>query len=204
MSQYYVYIVFASTPYKMGRMIRKVTGAEYNHVSVALDPELKQMYSFARRNFHYPFIGGFVRESKARYHLNGEPADIKMCKIPVLPEKYAALKDSLQKMEQEKEKYLYNYLSILGMPFKRSIPVKDAYICVEFAVNVLRQVGYPLPSHQYYRIPDLEKILASRVIYTGVIGQGDEDPAFFQKNQIAHPYISTLKGFVSLFPRLQF
>jgi hypothetical protein len=68
MQTQYVYIVFSSTPYRIGKFIRRLTREAYNHVSIALDPDLTKMYGFARRYYRTPFYGGFVRESLSRYH----------------------------------------------------------------------------------------------------------------------------------------
>ena len=79
----YIYVVFSSTPYKIGKTIRMLTGEKYNHVSISLDAELTQMYSFARRYYKTPFYGGFVKESLSRYQLNQNKATIKICKMGV-------------------------------------------------------------------------------------------------------------------------
>ena len=67
----FLYIVVSSTPSRMGHFIRRITGQDYNHISVSLDPQLLTMYSFARRYYRTPLFGGFVQETPARYCING-------------------------------------------------------------------------------------------------------------------------------------
>ena len=43
-----VYIVFSATPTGTGRLIRKATRNQYNHVSLSLNRDIRKMYSFAR------------------------------------------------------------------------------------------------------------------------------------------------------------
>ena len=83
MEKQHIYVVFSSTPYKMGKFIRAMTRESYNHVSIALDESLSQMYSFSRRYYRTPLYGGFVHESRSRYHVNGDATRICLCALPV-------------------------------------------------------------------------------------------------------------------------
>ena len=63
MEDKYLYVVFSTTPFKIGKFIRFITGYNYNHVSVSLNKDLKKMYSVGRLNPYNTIIGGFVHES---------------------------------------------------------------------------------------------------------------------------------------------
>ena len=58
-----IYIVISQTGTMLSKIVRLYTGDTYNHASIALDKELRQMYSFGRINPYNPVIGGFVKES---------------------------------------------------------------------------------------------------------------------------------------------
>lgn len=58
-----LYIVLSQTGTMLSRILKFITGAEYNHSSISLSADLTQMYSFGRRNPYNPFLGGFVKES---------------------------------------------------------------------------------------------------------------------------------------------
>ena len=130
----YLYVVFSSTPNKMGTLIRGFTGGQYNHVSIALDESLSQMYSFARRYYHTPFYGGFVKESVSRYHINERCAHIRICRLSVTDAQYRSLESHLADMLKRQDRYLYNHLSALTVPLRRRVKIRDAYICVDFVV----------------------------------------------------------------------
>jgi len=202
MEHTYIYVVFASTPYKMGSFIRRFTGEIYNHVSIALDQELTQMYSFARRYYRTPFYGGFVKESLARYHLNGQSADIKICRLPVTPQQHQLLEQQLHDMYAKREHYLYNHLSALSTPFKRLIPVKDACICTQFVAQILLLAGMATDPARYYSVGDIEKLAASYAIYTGPAPRGEYDEVFYGKKPVPHPFLISLRDFFALFPRI--
>ena len=58
-----IYIVLTHTGTVLSKIVRFYTGKEFSHVSISLDEDLNQMYSFGRLNPYIPFIGGFVKES---------------------------------------------------------------------------------------------------------------------------------------------
>lgn len=173
MEQKNIYIVFSSTPYKIGKFIRRFTGEEYNHVSIALDEGLREMYSFARRHFRTPLYGGFVKESLSRHHVFGQATQIQVCKLTVTGEQYDALAARLRAMYEDRERYLYNHFSVLSTPFRKLIKVKDCYICVEFAAEILQQLGLAADPEKYYSVGDLQKILSEQVVYTGPVPETD-------------------------------
>ena len=196
----YVYVVFSSTPYRIGKAIRGITRQKYNHVSISLNRDLTQMYSFARRFYRTPFYGGFVKESRARYHLKGIPSQVKICRLPVSQEDYDALADRLQAMYDRREQLLYNHLSIVTIPFCRLVHLKDARVCSEFVAEQLQLLGMPVNSRRYYSVGALEKLLAGYEIYTGdALPAEYADDSFFAPHPV--PYFTTLRTFGKLLLR---
>ena len=103
--QRHLYVVFSSTPWKMGSFIRMMTHNGYNHVAIATDPELKTLYSFARRYCDTPFYGGFVCESAVRYRNRGHIADIKVCAVPVSEEQYRIAYNKIEEMRKNSDQF---------------------------------------------------------------------------------------------------
>lgn len=168
-NQKYIYVLFSSTPSKMGKFIRTVTNNEYNHVSICLYSEEMTVYSFARIFKNHPFYGGFVKESSARFIDNNQCALVKLCAIPVGDEQHEDLLRYVEQMEDNAEKYVYNHLSIIGALFKKKVRVKHAYTCVEFTTKLLTKSGAvpQLQKQTFYTIDDLEKRLMQFVVYEG-------------------------------------
>lgn len=199
----YIYVVFSATPYAIGRAIRRVTGEEYNHASIALDPDLTQMYSFARRFYRTPLYGGFVKESHARYHVGSKVSQICICKIPATQAQYAAIESKLTAMYSKSDTYIYNHISALGGLLHKQIPAKDACTCVEFCTQILQELGINVDPAKYYSVCDLKNILSKHVIYTGPMPKGSkEDPAYFAKKPVRFPSWVTLRDICKLLPRL--
>ena len=204
MDQQYIYVVFSSTPYKMGKLIRRVTGGTYNHISISLDKELTQMYSFSRRYYKTPLYGGFVHESRSRYHVNGNTTRICLCALPVTPRQYATLHNMIQDMHRRSRFYIYNHLSALGAVVHRPIFARDAYTCVEFCVKVLRQLGIKIKPNRYYSVEDIRKLLKPYVVYYGAMPAPDDfDEKFYAEKPLDHPTLVTLRDMLKLVPRLK-
>ncbi len=134
-----VYVVFARTDLKVGRMIRIMTRNRYNHVAISLDG-MKTLCSFSRLYINHPLVGGFVEESPNRYLLS-DKCYIKTVRIDVDNKTYAALKERVESMQRKSREYVYNYMSaaayILGMRIER----EHAYTCVEFVSDALERSG---------------------------------------------------------------
>lgn len=202
-TQKYIYVLFSSTPYRMGRMIRFVTGEPFNHVAIAMEEDLSKLYAFARRYYHTPFYGGFVTERPYRYHHNGSTAQIRICRLPVSREQWQALSLELADMHANAEHYLYNHLSAAAAPFHRKISVKDAYTCAEFTVSVLQKLGYDFSIRRFYSIGDIARKLDAYRFYEGefpVQSQGGR--SFFAPNPVRHPIFTSTRDIFALLWRI--
>lgn len=198
----YLYILFSSTPYRMGRMIRFITGEPYNHVSIALEEELTSLYAFARRYYRTPFYGGFVVESPSRFHHRSRTAEVSLCRIPVTAEQWQALRARLSSMEGSAHRYLYNHLSAIAAPLHRKIAVRDAYTCAEFAVSVLSSIGLAYDPRRFYTIGDIAAGLKDYHLYAGQFPvPPGEDTAFFLRHPVPHPIYRSTRDLLRLICR---
>lgn len=107
MSEREIYLVITQTGSIISRMLKKITGAEYNHVSVSLESDLHCMYSFGRRYTYFPWWGGFVRES-TEYGSMKRFADASavVLAIPVSESTYNEVEIELKDMIAHREELL--------------------------------------------------------------------------------------------------
>ena len=200
--QCYLYVVFSAIPNKMGKLIRTVTGCPYNHASIALDASLSQMYSFARRFYHTPFYGGFVKESLSRYHIAGQAAKISVYRLSVTKAQYQQLEIQLAEMLQTQDQYLYNHLSALAVPFHRRVKIRDTSICVDFVSQMLSTVGIT-PPDKYFSVSELEAYLHSYHYFSGSAPEAPVyDAAYYSPKPVPRPVITTAQNFIELVRRL--
>lgn len=197
--QKYLYVLFSATPYKMGRMIRSVTGEPYNHVAIATEKDLRDLYSFARRYYTTPFYGGFVTEHPSRYRHNGVAADIRLYRLPLTSRQWETLQTMLSQMRKRADRYLYNHLSALAAPLHIKVRVRDAFTCVEFTVKVLSTLGFDFDAKRFYTVGDIAERLSDYHIYTGSFPtEAAEDPAFYQSHPLRHPFCASARNFLAL------
>lgn len=164
-----IYVMFSSTPSKIGKMIRTLTKHPYNHVSLCLNADEMTVYSFARIYKNHPFYGGFVKESTSRFLVDNHSTQVKLCAIPVSEEQYMHLTNVVRQMEEDAHQYTYNHLSIIAGIFKKKVQVKNAYTCVEFTAKLLtKSKALPqIDTETFYDIEMLEQKLSRYVVYEG-------------------------------------
>lgn len=169
--QDYIYVVFSTTPYKVGAMIRKFTHSKYNHVSISFDDRLNEMYSFARLFINTPLYCGLVREFVGRFFRKDRYASLKICKIPVTHEQYVMARNIITDMYEHRQRYLYNYFSAISYMFNRRVNIPNAFTCIEFSLELLRQAKIDIGVKQgkCIKIQHLSKTLDSYKCYEGSI-----------------------------------
>lgn len=161
----YLYVLFSRQNTKIGRVIRVfLRNSRYTHVALALDEKLYTVYSFSRARHDSPFSGGFVREYPVHYIIGEKDVPIKICRVQLTAEEYAAAKSRLEDSIIRREKLIYNLFDALVLPFGRRYRLKDAYTCVSFT-------AYAIGMDETKNIGDLENRLSAGVIYEGGLKQ---------------------------------
>ena len=163
----YVYVVFSSTQYMIAKFIRAFTHHRYNHVSISLDGNMQQLYSFARRYEDTPFCGGFVVETPERYLRRNIAASVQICAIPVTDEQHATIRAHLQAYEAEAQDYVYNYIGALTFLFRRRVALDRCHTCVDFATELIAMTGAGISPDRFYSIRGLARNLARYKVYEG-------------------------------------
>lgn len=175
-----IYIVISQTGSIVSKMLKRITGAEYNHVSIALDPKLHKMYSFGRRYTYFPWYGGFVAESPEFGTLKrfSETRAV-VTAIPVTTMAYDKIEERLEEMLKNKNDYHYDTIGLLLAFFNIIYKRDHHYYCSDFVREVLVQFGVedseifmPIVQPQHFlHIPD------SRVVYRGKLSEYSQKAA---------------------------
>lgn len=133
-----IYIVVSQTGTALSRILKIITGAEYNHVSLNLTKDLDTMYSFGRKWAYNPFWGGMVKESPRYGTFKRFPkTKAVIIEVPVDEQLYKEMTDYLEKMYSEKEKYHYNYLGLILAAIKIHYHPTNYFYCSSFVKDVL-------------------------------------------------------------------
>lgn len=168
------YIMLSNTGSVLNRLIKIYTKIPYNHVSVALDKELNEMYSFGRKFPSNPFIGGFVREEidKGTY-ARFENTTCLVCKIEITKEQYNKLIKNINYFKTRRRRYYYNIFGIVTVLLNIPIKVPFGYVCTHFVSHVYEISGVKLfdkrstlvSTVDFYNLDELE------IIYEGKLSE---------------------------------
>ncbi len=134
-----IYIVITQTGTILSKILKLITGAKYNHVSLSISEEIDTLYSFGRKNAYNPFWAGFVTESP-NY---GTFKRFKNTKALILELNVGEKKPEIVKFildfADNKKKYHYNYLGLFSAIIKISLKRKKHFYCSEFVRFVFKK-----------------------------------------------------------------
>lgn len=156
-----LYLVLSKTNTKMGSLLRKVTRYEYNHISVSLEKNLSQMYSFSRYKMKKPFKGGFVEESMRRYLVNNKDLELIVFTIPLDDKAYDKVNDFIESMTEEKDIHRYSFKEAIltYIPFVNYNSLNN-YTCLTFAIRILEEAKIIPIGNNIKTIKQLHMILS--------------------------------------------
>ncbi len=173
-----LYIMLSRTDTGVGKLIRLITGYQYNHVSLSLDGSFRSWVSFARHVQDTPLYAGFIREPVERYLAKGEQILVRIFEISLTEERYDALQKLFSRAGTMAENLHYNIYSLATGAFGLEVPVPGAYTCLGFANRIL---GTACRS-----IRALDNLLQKHLVYDGALNEltpdsGARDDIYFSR-----------------------
>ncbi|MHA6252798.1 hypothetical protein [Oceanobacillus sp. CAU 1775] len=139
MSNKKVFILLTDTGTLFTKTIKAYTKKPYNHASIAFDEDLREVYSFGRKDPCNPFVGGFVREDTSDWIFQN--ASCAILRMTISPDEYNTMKQYIKKIEAEKDKYRYNLIGLFAIMINWELDRKNAFFCSQFVASVLNQSG---------------------------------------------------------------
>ena len=167
-----IYIVLTYTGTILSKLVRGYTGKEYAHVSISLDKDLEEMYSFGRLNPYNPFIGGFVHESidhgtfKRFYRTK-----TKIYSMEVNEEQFEKIVEIIDDFNANRETYRFNVLGIFLAAIHLKLKRERCFYCAEFVKYVLDNSDLEVDLPEIVKPDDFNKIDNLQEIYTGILRQ---------------------------------
>lgn len=138
-----VYILLTDTKSAFQRVAKVLTGNPYNHVSIAFDEGLKELFSYNIYTKENGFGGGFMRET---------PEDLKgatysLYKVMVDHEIKEKMKNTVYSLMDKKNTTRYNILGLVNALTNIELfkdEDTDKMICSQFVSNVFEWSGVRL------------------------------------------------------------
>ena len=182
-----IYIILTHTGTILSKIIKIFTKDEFSHVSIALDEDLKQMYSFGRLNPYNPFLGGFVHENPKEGTFK-RFFRTKACifSIDVEYGKYLKLNEIIANFERNKKNYKFNTLGLFAIGLHKQLKRKNHFYCAEFVKYVLDNSGINLGlPEKMIRPEDFKNINIKTIEYKGLLRK-------YKKQNLLKEYIKTI------------
>ncbi|MFC2948986.1 hypothetical protein [Virgibacillus sediminis] len=170
MGEKMIYFLFTDTGTWLNRLINFYTKTTLNHVSIALDPALREVYSFGRKHPDNPFRAGFVREDIGHHLLKN--ADCALYAYPMTEEEYEQIMGEIAIFKEKEDTFKYNFLGLFGVVLRVEWKREKAFFCSQFAAKLLgglKDVRLGKPA--CFTTPaDLRRLDGMRLIYRGKLG----------------------------------
>ena len=128
------------------------------------------MYSFGRLNPYNPFIGGFIHEyiDKGTFK-RFKKTKTKVIELNIEENKYLKLKEAIEKIQNEKEKYKFNILGLLAIGFNIKIRAKKSFYCAEFVKYVIDEADIDNKLPELVRPENFKSLYGGKEIYSGLL-----------------------------------
>lgn len=131
-----IYFLFTDTGTYLSKAINYCTKQSLNHVSIGFDPELKEVYSFGRKQPRNPFIGGFVKEDIRSDFLKN--SNCAVYSYTLTEKECETILCNIKEVEAQQNDYKYNFIGLIGILMQIEINRKHAYFCSQFVATMLR------------------------------------------------------------------
>lgn len=167
-----IYIILTFTGTALSRLIKYYTKDEFAHVSISLDSELKEMYSFGRLNPYNPFWGSFVHEgiNKGTFK-RFRKTKAEIYSLTITEEQYKRVQRIITYFNENKQKYRFNFIGLACVSIHKKIKRKNTFYCAEFVKHILKSSGITevneLP--ELIKPEDFKKLKGIQLEYQGLL-----------------------------------
>ena len=137
-----IYIVLTYTGTILSKIVKMYTRREFSHVSIALDEDLEQMYSFGRINAYNPFWAGFVQEGIDKGTFKRfKKTKTRIYSLQVEDEQFEKVVQVINDIKNNKSEYNFNILGLIGVVLHYKVKREKYFYCAEFVKHILKVSG---------------------------------------------------------------
>lgn len=174
-----IYLVLTHTGTTLSTIIKCYTKDEFSHISIALDEELNELYSFGRLHANNPFIGGFVHEGidfGTFKRFKNTQTEIYSLKID--NNKYEDISNEINVFKNNKEKYKFNIIGLFAVSINKKIHYKDTFYCAEFVKYLFEKAKIENKLPDIIKPQDFKDLKNINLVYKGKLKD-------YNKNKVA-------------------
>lgn len=173
MKQLYIVLTYSGT--MLSKIIKTYTRGKFSHVSVSLDENLEEMYSFGRLNAYNPFWGGFVHESvNWGTFKRFKKTQSEIYSLEIEDEQYKIIQEIIEKFKNCKESYKFNIIGLFAVSINKKIHFKNSFYCSEFVKYLFEQAKIETNLPYLAKPEDFKKIEGLKLEYKGKLREYDK------------------------------
>lgn len=133
-----IYIVLTYTGSVLSNIVKFYTKKKYSHVSIGLDSELNELYSFGRLNPYNPYRGGFIREgiNKGTFKRFSNTIGA-VYSLKIEDEQYQKIVEIIENVKDNREKYKFNIIGLFLVSVNKKYKKENSFYCAEFIKYLL-------------------------------------------------------------------
>lgn len=170
-----IYVIVMQTGTNIAKMLKLFSRKPYNHVSIACDPYLREMYSFCRNNPGRPLPASFNKEVVGQGTL-GKFSNIpcEIYRIPVSEYQKNFVSENLEYFKNNRDYYSYNCIGLglifLNIAYQR----KNKFVCSQFVSHLLEksEVEIKMPKPSSLMTPeDFRHLDSAELVYRGELNE---------------------------------
>lgn len=142
MENNYVYVLVSQSGTTVSKILKIFTRKPYNHVSVACEENLKEMYSFCRNRPERPLPATFNKEIIGEGTLgkyNFIPCEL--YRIPVTDKQKELFSENLEYFKKNRHCFSYNCIGLGFIALKIAYRRKNKFVCSQFVGYILEKSG---------------------------------------------------------------
>ena len=174
-----IYLVLTHTGTTLSTIIKCYTKDEFSHISIALDEELNELYSFGRLHANNPFIGGFVHEGiDFGTFKRFKNTQTEIYSLEIDNNKYEDISNEINSFKNNKEKYKFNIIGLFAVSINKKIHYKDTFYCAEFVKYLFEKAKIENNLPDIIKPQDFKKLKNINLVYKGKLKN-------YNKNKIA-------------------
>ncbi len=166
-----IYIILSYTGTYFSTFLRLVLREKYVHVSVSLDKNLKNVYSFGRKNPKRIFPNGFVKEDMELITNFFQDASCQIYKLSITKKQLQQLRCELKKYKIHDSEYRYNIKGLIPIKFNKIYHRRHHFVCSQFVGKLFQDSEIYQFNKDYSLIKpkDIIHIPSLELIYEGKI-----------------------------------
>ncbi len=165
-----IYLILTYTGTILSKIVKAYTQKKYAHISISLDEDLQQMYSFGRIHPYVAFIGGFVHEGKnwgTFKRFKNTKAII--CCIEVTDEQYEQISTLIAYFNEHRRNYKFNFIGLAMVALNKRVKRKNCFYCAEFVKYLLDEVNINNSLPAIVKPLDFLEMNNIQIIYEGLL-----------------------------------